>query len=73
VDAREIGNNELIDHDVKRIRLALDGLEGRNDILRPPDFEWRDFEAERASRGLGLLHLQHGLGIADIEDDRQPA
>jgi hypothetical protein len=34
--------------------LSLDRFEGRNDILRPPDFDWRDFEAERASRGLDL-------------------
>ena len=63
----------MIDRNVKCIRLGLDRLEGRTEILHPPDFEWRDFDAERASRGLGLAHLQHGLRIAHIEDNCQPA
>ena len=32
-----------------------------------------DLEAERAGRCLNLAHLQHGVGIADIGHDRQPA
>ena len=61
-DARAVGGNERIGHDVKCVRLGLERLEGGSDILRSPDFEWRDFEAERASRGLNLAHLQHGWG-----------
>ena len=72
-DARAVGDNECIAHDVKCVRLGLERLEGGSDILRSPDFEWRDFEAERASRGLNLAHLQHGLGIANICHDCQPA
>src|SRR5258708_15418993 len=72
-DARAVGNDELVDHDIKRVRLTLDRLEGWNDILCPPDFERRDFEAERASRCMGLAHLQHGLVIANIKDNCQPA
>src|SRR5258706_15560549 len=72
-DARAVGNDELVDHDIKRVRLALDRLEGRNDILCPADFERRDFEAERASRCMGLAHLQHGLGIANIKENCQTA
>ena len=37
-----------------------------------PDFQRGDIEAERASRGLSLTHFQHGGGIADIDQDRQP-
>jgi hypothetical protein len=38
-----------------------------------PDFEWRTFEAERASRGLNLTHFQYDLGVANISHDCQPA
>jgi hypothetical protein len=72
-DACSVGSSESSDHDVKRVGLGLERREGRCDILRPPDFEWRDFEAERACRGLNLAHLQHGLGIASIKHDCQPA
>ena len=72
-DARAVGGNERIDHNIKCVRLALERLEGGRDILRSPDFECGDFEAERAGRGLDLAHLQHGCGIADIGHDRQPA
>jgi hypothetical protein len=34
---------------------------------------WRDFEAERASRGLSLVALFHGCEIAGIKHDCQPA
>src|SRR5438552_8297795 len=67
-DAHEVGDHELIDRNVKRIRLGLDRLEGWTEILHPPDLEWRDFDADRAIRGLGLAHLQHGLRITHIED-----
>jgi hypothetical protein len=63
----------LVYRNVKCIRLALGRLEGRSDILRPLDHQWRDVEAEHARRSLGLAHLQHGLGIADIKDDAQAA
>src|SRR6516165_1275478 len=56
-DARAVGDNECIADDVECVRLGLDRLEGRSDILRPPHFEWRDFDAERASRGLNLAYL----------------
>ena len=59
--------------DIKCLRAALERLEGGRDILRSPDFECGDFEAERAGRCLNLAHLQHGAGIADIGHDRQPA
>ena len=53
-DARAVGTNESTDHDVKRVRFRLDRLDGGTDILRSPDFGWRDFDAERAcGRDLG--------------------
>ena len=60
-------------HDIKCLCAALERLEGGRDILRSPDFECGDLEAERAGRCLSLAHLQHGAGIADIGHDRQPA
>jgi hypothetical protein len=48
-------------------------LEGGSNILCSPDFEERNFDAERARRGLNLAHLQHGLGKANISYDCQPA
>ena len=72
-DASAVGVNECIAHNVKCVRLCLERLEGGSNILCSPDFEWRDFDAERASRGLNLAHLQHGLGIANIDHDCQPA
>jgi hypothetical protein len=72
-DARAVGGNERIDHDVNCVRLGFKRLEGGSDILRSPDFEWRDFEAERASRGLNLAHLQHALGKTNINHDCQTA
>src|SRR5262249_60839334 len=57
----------------KCIRLWLEHLEGGSNILCSPDFEWRDLDAERASHGLNLAHLQHGLGKANVSHDCQPA
>ena len=65
--------SERVGTDVKCLRAALERLEGGRDILRSPDFERGDLEAERAGRRLNLAHLQHGGGIADIGHDRQPA
>ena len=53
--------------------MCLERLEGGSNILYSPNFEWRDFEAERASLGLNLAHLQHGLRKAGISNDCQPA
>ena len=64
---------ERVATDIKCIRAALERLEGGRDILRSPNFECRDFEAERAGRCLNLAHLQHGGGIANIGHDRQSA
>src|SRR5262249_16830920 len=72
-DARAVGANERIDHDVNCVRLGFKRLEGGSDILRSPDFEWRDVEAERASRGLNLAHLQHALSKTNINNDCQTA
>jgi len=72
-DASTVGLNECIAHNVKCVRLCLERLEGGSNILCSPDFEWRDFDAERASHGLNFAHLQHGLGKANISHDCQPA
>src|SRR5262249_10860666 len=50
-DAHEISDHELIDRNVKCIRLRFDSHEGGTEILHPPNLDWRDFNAKRASRG----------------------
>ena len=64
---------ERITSNVKCVRAALERLESGRDVLRTSDFGCRDLEAERMGRCLNLAHVQHGAGIADIGDDRQPA
>ena len=49
--------------------LALKRLE--RDILRSPDFECRDLEAESAGRCLNLMHFKQRGVTADIGHDRQ--
>jgi hypothetical protein len=71
--ASAIGDNQSIDHNVKRVRSGLECVEGGSEILCSLDFEWRDFDAERASSGLNLTHLQHGLGKTNIKHNCQPA
>src|SRR5262245_28938639 len=68
-DAHEIGDHELIDCNIKGVSFSPERLEGRTKISHSTDFQWHDFYAKRASGILGLAHLQHGLGIAHIEDD----
>src|ERR1700722_17690399 len=43
-DWRFVDENESVLRDVKCIRLGLKSLEDGRNILRAPDFEWRDFE-----------------------------
>src|SRR5262249_253128 len=57
----------------RRLRPALERLEGWRNILGAPDFECVDLNAERAARGLNLPYLQHSGGIIAIANDRQPA
>ena len=70
---RAVGNNESSAHNEKCVRLGFERLEGGSDILRSADCEWRDLDAERTCRGLDFAHLQHGLGIAKINQDCQSA
>jgi hypothetical protein len=52
--------------DVKRLRAALERIEGGRDILTAPDFHYDDFKSERASCRLHFTYLQHGAGIVGI-------
>ena len=65
--------HERVANDIECVRAALERVEGGRDILRAPDFDACDLEAERAGRRLDLAHLRHGAGIAGIGQDRQPA
>ncbi|MGC1278693.1 MAG: hypothetical protein WA893_10855 [Xanthobacteraceae bacterium] len=51
--------------------MGLERLEGGRNVLRFPDFEWRNFDPERARRGLDVTDLSHGCGIADVPYDCQ--
>src|SRR5258708_3881187 len=66
VDSLAVAENERVGCDVKRIRAALEWPDSGYDFICLPDFDWRDFDAERSSRRLNLAHLQHGAGSAGI-------
>ena len=70
-DARAVGGNKCIDDDVQCVRLGVERLEDGSDIFRSPDFEWRDFQTERAGHCLRLVHLCCGLGNINIPHDCQ--
>src|SRR5262249_32874999 len=72
-DTSTVGVNERIAHDVKCVRLSLERLERGCNILGSPDFERRDLNAETASHGVNLGHLQHALGKVSISYVCQPA
>jgi hypothetical protein len=72
-DAGTVRVNECIVHDVKCVRLGFERVERGCNILRSVNREWRNFNAERTSRGLNLAHLQHRLGSVKINHDCQPA
>src|SRR5215469_2959853 len=63
-NAIEIGDDELVDHDIKRIRLRAELLEHRRNVLPASYIEKSDVELEFARRGLGIARLQRGLVIA---------
>jgi hypothetical protein len=71
-NACKVGNHELIDRNIECVRSGLEPLKGGSDILCPLDYEWHDFETEHACRSLGLAHLEHRLGIANVEYNCQP-
>jgi len=73
IDAIEVRRDQRVNDDVERIGPPLDGLEGRSDILRPPDLERKHFDAEGAGRRLDLAHLRGGGGIVRFDHDCQPA
>jgi hypothetical protein len=63
----------LINCNVNCVNFGFEVLERGRDIFRPPDSERNDFEAEPASLGLRLAHLQYRLGIVSIKQDGQSA
>src|SRR5262249_9396240 len=58
VDANAVGVHKRVGDDKKRIRAALERLEGGRDILPSVDFQPGDIEAERGGRYLNLAHRQ---------------
>jgi hypothetical protein len=73
VDSSPIDVQERVNNDIKCLGAALESLEGGCDILRSPDFQCGNLEAERADGFLNLDHFQHGDGGINIRHDRQPA
>jgi hypothetical protein len=72
-DARPGRGNECREHDVQRVRLALERLEGGRNVVRTSDFQSGDGNAELACPSLNLVHFQHGGLMADVRQDRKPA
>jgi hypothetical protein len=62
---------ERLGTDVKRLRAALEGREGRLDLVGPPDLRWDDVEAERAGRCLNLAQFKCRIGSPYVRQDRQ--
>jgi hypothetical protein len=65
-DLGAIGDRERILHNVERVRLRLEGLEGGPNILRSPYLKGRNFEVKCASRSLNLASLWRGWGLAAL-------
>src|SRR5262249_42109618 len=73
VNSNPIGRQKWRGADIKCIRAALERVERGRDILRPLDLRCDYSEVERAGRGLSLAHFLHGVGAAEIAQDRQRA
>src|SRR6516162_2280673 len=69
--ATKIGDDKLVDHNIERIRLRVELVKLRSNVLHAADFEKSDVEIEFARRGLCVTHFQHCLVITAIEDDGQ--
>ena len=54
---RTVRDNKYILDNVKCVSPCIERCEAGCNILRSPDCEWRNFEAERAGRCLNLAHL----------------
>src|SRR6266581_8370223 len=68
-----VHGREWVANDIQRVRTALEGLEGRRDILGAPDFQYRRLKAKRRGRRLYLIHQPLETGIDDIDYNRQAA
>src|SRR5262249_15464545 len=56
---------------IERISHGLDRVKAGNNILRPPNIERRDIEANRTGTGLYRAPLQYGIGIIEVCHNRQ--
>jgi hypothetical protein len=72
VDSNLVGIQKRVGADIVHLR-GLERLEYRRDILGSPDFRCDHIEAKRADRCMSLAQFQHGVGVADIGQDRQRA
>src|SRR5262249_1155949 len=66
VDAKPIGSNKWIGEDIKCIRTTFERLEGRRDVVRPPDLDWRNRQAESAARRLNFDQIGNAARIISI-------
>src|SRR5690349_11944516 len=72
-DTVEIRDDQLVDHDIERVRPRVELLEYRSDVLPASHLKTRDVEIEFTRRGLGIGSLKRRLVVAAIEDDGQSA
>src|SRR6516225_9508430 len=70
-DARGIGGDKSVYAYIERISHGLDRVKAGNNILRPPNIERRDIEADRTGAGLYGVPLQYAIGIIEVCYNRQ--
>src|SRR5215469_5871805 len=70
-NAIEVGDDKLVDHDIKRICLRVELLEHRRNVLPTSYIEKSAVELQFTRRGFRIALLQHRLIIATIEDNSQ--
>jgi hypothetical protein len=73
MNANMLRGNEGIILDIECVGAAFESIEGRRDVLGPPNLQGDHIEAQVPGGRLDLLHVQNATGIADIAQDRQPA
>src|SRR5262252_10196723 len=63
IDLNLVVEGQWIADDIQRLRAAFYRLDGGRDVVRTPNLERGELEAELAGRRLDLAHAQHGGGI----------
>ena len=73
VYSNSVGERQVVQKDVERVRTAVEGVECGRDVVGLPDFQVENLKSKRTCRCLNLASVEDGTGIDDIDQDRQPA